>query len=569
MVPAINKKISRGPFNLMETRNIKNFIRENREIVLLICDFYETKHIPTEMTTLKKNLSLFPVANIPMIEYVLSSLCDQKFFNVVLAGNNCEEVIEHVKGTELDEKMNIISFDCDGKSLGDIMRHIDENGLEFDDLLIIYANHYTNYPFRNVVSRHKEDKSFVMTLFLHPNESNSKVSHLYGFRNNEIIFYNKCVNEKHDSEKVRDAIESGGTVEFTASLSSPTIAVVSSAIFPLFTENFDFRTLGDLVGGILGFNAYNFKIMCCRQSDIDVSGGLEHLSVERRNGFYSKEIITLYDYFKFNEDVREGKAVDLLRFKCRNSGDLRNFVQVESNFFFDIPEVEFHEPISNTVIGCDLRFKMDYFIKNSVVGHGCFIGGNIDRCIIWDDVSVEEDFIDHIVFSEGRVIHYNHLEEETDEDEEEDKPKRGTSFFDDVVLYLLSVVGREDLDKVDMDDVVKQITLLRIVRNASDLDLIEAFSMFLVEMIDLNDIDGSTIKSSMFFSVLDGHMEETEKQEMLMDLIIQGLGECPQAAKKDVVFKYGYLLVEDGIISRSVFKRYNSVLKTWASSDSG
>ncbi|KMV65221.1 translation initiation factor 2B subunitepsilon [Encephalitozoon cuniculi EcunIII-L] len=553
----------------METRNIKNFIRENREIVLLICDFYETKHIPTEMTTLKKNLSLFPVANIPMIEYVLSSLCDQKFFNVVLAGNNCEEVIEHVKGTELDEKMNIISFDCDGKSLGDIMRHIDENGLEFDDLLIIYANHYTNYPFRNVVSRHKEDKSFVMTLFLHPNESNSKVSHLYGFRNNEIIFYNKCVNEKHDSEKVRDAIESGGTVEFTASLSSPTIAVVSSAIFPLFTENFDFRTLGDLVGGILGFNAYNFKIMCCRQSDIDVSGGLEHLSVERRNGFYSKEIITLYDYFKFNEDVREGKAVDLLRFKCRNSGDLRNFVQVESNFFFDIPEVEFHEPISNTVIGCDLRFKMDYFIKNSVVGHGCFIGGNIDRCIIWDDVSVEEDFIDHIVFSEGRVIHYNHLEEETDEDEEEDKPKRGTSFFDDVVLYLLSVVGREDLDKVDMDDVVKQITLLRIVRNASDLDLIEAFSMFLVEMIDLNDIDGSTIKSSMFFSVLDGHMEETEKQEMLMDLIIQGLGECPQAAKKDVVFKYGYLLVEDGIISRSVFKRYNSVLKTWASSDSG
>ncbi|CAD25789.2 TRANSLATION INITIATION FACTOR EIF-2B EPSILON SUBUNIT [Encephalitozoon cuniculi GB-M1] len=553
----------------METRNIKNFIRENREIVLLICDFYETKHIPTEMTTLKKNLSLFPVANIPMIEYVLSSLCDQKFFNVVLAGNNCEEVIEHVKGTELDEKMNIISFDCDGKSLGDLMRHIDENGLEFDDLLIIYANHYTNYPFRNVVSRHKEDKSFVMTLFLHPNESNSKVSHLYGFRNNEIIFYNKCVNEKHDSEKVRDAIESGGTVEFTASLSSPTIAVVSSAIFPLFTENFDFRTLGDLVGGILGFNAYNFKIMCCRQSDIDVSGGLEHLSVERRNGFYSKEIITLYDYFKFNEDVREGKAVDLLRFKCRNSGDLRNFVQVESNFFFDIPEVEFHEPISNTVIGCDLRFKMDYFIKNSVVGHGCFIGGNIDRCIIWDDVSVEEDFIDHIVFSEGRVIHYNHLEEETDEDEEEDKPKRGTSFFDDVVLYLLSVVGREDLDKVDMDDVVKQITLLRIVRNASDLDLIEAFSMFLVEMIDLNDIDGSTIKSSMFFSVLDGHMEETEKQEMLMDLIIQGLGECPQAAKKDVVFKYGYLLVEDGIISRSVFKRYNSVLKTWASSDSG
>ncbi|ADM12391.1 translation initiation factor eIF-2B subunit epsilon [Encephalitozoon intestinalis ATCC 50506] len=549
----------------MEIRDIKNFIRENREIILLICDFYETKQIPAEMTSLRKNLSLFPVANIPMIEYILSSLCDQKFFNVVLAGSDCEEVIKHVKKTELGGRMNIISLGCDGKSLGDLMRHIDDNGLEFDDLLVIYANHYTNYPLRSIINRHREDKSFVMTLFLHPNESNSRVSHLYGFRDNEVIFYNKCINEKCNSEKVREAVESDGTIEFTANLSSPTIAVVSSAIFPLFTENFDFKTLGDLVGGILGFNAYNFKIMCCRQGDMmDVNGNIEQLSIERRNRFYSREIVTLYDYFKFNEDVREGKAVDLLRFKCHNSGDFRSFVQVESNFFFDIPDVEFHEPISNTVIGCDLKFKMNHFIKNSVVGHGCFIGGNIDRCIIWDDISVKEDFMDHIVFSEGRVIHYNYLEDEAEEAVfEEKEPRRGTSFFDDVVLYLLSVVEREDLDRVDMDDVVKQITLLRIVRNASSLDLIEAFSMFLVEMIDFNDIDGSTIKASMFFSILDGHMREIEKQEMLMDLIIQGLGECPPDIKMNVVFKYGYLLVEDGIISRSVFKRYNSILKTW------
>lgn len=554
----------------MEIRNIKNFIRENREIVLLICDFYETKHIPVEMTSLKKNLSLFPVANIPMIEYVLSSLWDQKFLNVVLAGNGCSEVLEHVRRTEVGEKMSIVSLDCDGKSLGDLMRDIDDNGFEFDELLVIYANHYTNYLLRNILNRHREDSSLAMTLFLHQNESNSKVSHLYGFRSNEVVFYNRCVNGKYDSEKVRGAVERDGTVEFMANLSSPTIAVVSSAVFPLFTENFDFQTLGDLVGGILAFNAYNLKIMCCRQGDMDVSGDLEHLNLEPRNGFYSREIVTLYDYFKFNEDVREGKAVDLLRFKCSNSGDLLSLVQVESNFFFDTPEMEFHEPISNTVIGCDLKFKMNYFIKDSVVGHGCFIGGNIDRCIIWDDVSIQEDFIDHIVFSEGRVIHHNHLEDEADEHmEKEDVPRRGTSFFDDVVVYLQSVVEKDDLEKVDMDDVVKQITLLRIVRNASDLDLIEAFSMFLVEMIDLDDIDGSTIRASMFFPVLEGHTEEKERQEMLMDLVIQGLGWCPHTVKRNVVFKYGYLLVEDGIISRSVFKRYNSILKAQVSSAAG
>lgn len=536
-------------------RNTKTFIRENKEIVLLICDFYETKQIPSQMTMVKKNLSLFPVANIPMIEYVLSSLCDQKLFSVILAGKDCESVASYVKEIEFAKKMNITSLNCEGSSLGDLMRHIDDNGFEFGSLLVVYANHYTNYPLRSLLDKHKENKSF-MTLFVHPNESNSKVSHLYGFRDEEIVFYDRCVNENHSKKKVLDTIEAQRTVEFVANLSSPTIAAVSSAVFPLFTENFDFGTLGDLVEGVLAFNAYNLKIMCCRQSE-DMTAGVEHLGLKQGSKFYSREIVTLYDYFKFNEDVRGGKAVDLLKFKHNNSEILRNFVQVQGNFFFGAPDVELHEPISNTVIGHDLKFKRKYSIKDSVVGHGCLIEGNIDRCIIWDDLNVRQDFMDHIVFSDGGVVHYNHLEVEA---EEQYEPKKETSFFDDVLSYLWSVVG-EDLYEIDINDVTKQISLLRIVWNASELDLIEAFSMFLVEMIDSNDVEGSMINASMFFPVLYGRTKGKEEQETLMELLVQGLSDSSYDVRRELVLRYGYLLFEDGLVSRSTLKKYSSKLK--------
>lgn len=536
----------------------KTFIRENKEIVLLICDFYETKQIPVEMTDVKKNLSLFPVANIPMIEYILSSFCDQNLLSVILAGKNCEEVALYVKGIEFAKKMNITSLSCEGNSLGDLMRHIDDSGFEFGSLLIIYANHYTNYPLRNVLAKHGESKDFVMTLFLHPNESNSRVSHLYGLKDGEVVFYDRCVNEKHDRRRVMDTVEAQKTVEFTANLSSPTIAAVSSAIFPLFTENFDFATLGDLVEGILAFNAYSLKIMCCRQFGEDLASGVECLSLKREPKFYSKEIVTLYDYFKFNEDVRGGKAIDLFRFKYHNSEVLKGFTQVESNFFFDVPGVELHEPITNTVIGHDLKFKKRHFIKDSIVGHGCYIGGNISRCIIWDDVRVQQDFMDHIVYSEGRVIHYNHLEVEA---EEEHEIRKETSFFDDVLLYLWSVAEEKSPCGADMNDVIKQISLLRIVWNASELDLVEAFSMFLVEMVDLEDIEGSTINASAFFPILYGHTNEKEEQELLMDMLFQGFDSSPLSTKRDVIYRYGYLLVEDRLISRSTFRNYNAKLK--------
>lgn len=537
-------------------RNTRTFIRENKEIVLLICDFYETRQIPVEMTETRKNLSLFPVANIPMVEYILSSLYDQQLFSVILGGRSCEAVASYVRTTEFAKKMNITSLSCEGETLGDMMRHIDNHGFEFGSLLIMYANHFTNYPLRSVLDRHGENKNCLMTLFLHLTESNSRVSHLYGFRGNDVVYYDRCINEKYNQKRLIETVEAEKTVDFVANLSSPTVAAVSSAVFPLFTENFDFGTLGNLVEGILAFNAYSHRIMCCRQAD-DVLGSVGGMGVKPGCRFYSREIVTLYDYFRFNEDVRGGRAINLLGLKHHNSESLKDFVQVESNFFFEAPDAEQQKPISNTVIGCDLRLEKQSSIRDSVVGHGCLIEGNISRCIIWDDVSVQEDFMDHIVFSKGRV-HYNHLEIEI---EEECEARKETSFFEDVSSYLWSVAGQEDTCEMDMDDIVKQISLLRIVWNASELDLIEAFSMFLVEMVDVNDVEGSTINASLFFPVLYGHTNDSEEQETLMDLLVQGFEEASQDVRKDVVSRYGYLLVEDGLISRSTFKRCSLQLR--------
>lgn len=544
----------------------KNFVRLNSNIVLLVCDFYETRQIPTEMTNKKDNLTLFPVANIPLIEYILKSLHEQKLVNVIVTGKSIKAVEEHIKTQEVFEKMNLAFMDVDGANLGDVLRNMNDLDYDIQDLLVMYANHYTNFNLNHLFEKHRRS-SFLMTLFLHQANSNSKINHFYGTKEDEIVFYEKCINGKYNINHLKEALETQKTVDFKFNLSSPTIGVISSDVLSLFGENFDYTSLGDLLEGLLAFNPFNHKVGVIEEGGDELIDSFLRMNCNNTN-WYSREIITLYDYYKFNEDVKSGRFVDISKYKLRVDGEMKRLTHYAGNYFYDIPEGYTNEllisndstqdKVQNTVLGSNNRFKNDFRLNDCFVGSGCTISGNISKCIVWDDIDVSQDLSGYIVFSEDRKIPFNHLEIEIEMEEE---TKATSNFFDDLVGYLKECVDDVQIERLEIEEVVKQVNMLRIIWNASDLDLIEAFAVFLTDIVSPDDVEDSAINASFFFPVLEGSVNTTAKQENLLVNIYNQIRDKSPDFRKRVFCIYGYQLFEDGVISRPVFKEYNMLVK--------
>ncbi|WUR04153.1 translation initiation factor eIF-2B subunit epsilon (EIF2B5) [Vairimorpha necatrix] len=513
-------------------KNIRNFIRNNDNIVLLVVDYYETKQIPIEMTNITENLALFPVANIPLIDYIIKSLLSKNLQNFIICGLQIKKIEEHLKSIYKDQ-INFISID-NQKNLGDIFRFLHESVYDLKDLLVVYANHYTNIDCKLIFEEHKQNDNLV-TFFVHENFSNSQINHFYGTKDKKIVFYEKCINDKINFNRVKETIEKYENIDFNYKGSSPNLAVISPKVFQIFSDNFDFSCLSDFLESILAFNPFDLKI-----------GFFEYFNLlPSFTPVYSREILTLFDYYRFNEDNIKLQIEDISQFSQNI-----NLLKSDNNYFFESPE---GFSIENVVLGYNNKLEDDFYIKDSSVGNRCVISGNIKKCIIWDDISITEDLEENIVFGTGHKFDVHYLEIEVDIEEPDIKKN---NFFEDINDYL------NDLDiNSDIDNMLRQISLIKIVWNASNLDFIEAFVIFLINLIDEEDMEMSTINASVFFPLLQGNINSTEDQEELLLIMYNLTLDQDIEYRKQVLFRFGYLFIEDGIINKNVLKKYTKMIK--------
>ena len=115
--------------------------------------------------------------------------------------------------------------------------------------------------------------------------------------------------------------------------------------------------------------------------------------------------------------------------------------------------------------------------------------------------------------------------------------------------------------ETDMDEVLRQVSLLRISWNASNLDLIEAFGMFLCQTYDADDFESIIIKTSCFFPIIHGITDDPNAQDLLLTSLNDHLKEEDIKRKKEFVIRYGFIFLEDGLISRSVIKKYRHLMR--------
>lgn len=532
----------------------KDYLYERDRIVLLVCDFYQTVQIPSSIFEVKDNMALFPVANVPLIDYTLTNLLDQNFRNVIIAGTNIDNIVNHVKTTKFIDHMNIRIFKSSGSSLGDMFREMYECGFEFWDLVVMFANHYTNIPLAKLIKKHRKINNAMMTLFTHDAETNDITSHVYATIKGNLCYYEKTETEKIDGSGILEFVSEDEDVEITTSSSGPTVAVVSSMVFSIFANNFDYATFEDFIVGVLASGIYDFKfqivtqdnlrnkcaccvdkVNCCGDPDIFIESDFENAGA---SSYYSREIVTLLDYYRINDDVlRLSSSVFRM---TRTPNYLRGHIDNMHN------------------------------VENSVIGERSSIKGNLKNCIVWDNCHVAEDLCDYIIFTDGTMFDVFHLEvgesqhvKDDETSESKKKLSKNETFFDDITEYFISVLDNPNYDQVDLNNVNKQISLMRIVWNASKNELIEAFAFFFIEYVDPKNMEETILKTTTFFAILAETVNTPKDQELLMENMRWNLQEVSDSKMKaEIFFNFGYLFVESNIVEKSLIKKYTKLYKS-------
>ena len=553
----------------------REYVYSSKHVAFLVCDYYETNQIPQELFEIKDNLALFPIVNMPLIELILTNFVNQKFKNVVLVGSNLTSVLKHLEKTDFPRLLNLRIYSSEASSLGDVFREMFQLGFEFDNILIMYANHYTNIPLYKLLKYHSTCRNNLMTVYTYAYDTNDTNAHIYAYTGNDIIYYDKITSGRIIAPEILEAVHKNKSVEVAYWHSSPTVAVVSKDVFLVYNENYDYHTLGDMLSGMLAAGIFDckFKLMtdkdmipqALRKPNLNPTICERHLQKKGRFGerlkdqsrektgnskekpnqvigenastaqkhklkekrYYSKEIITLFDYFKFNRDVGEDPSL------------------------INIPH-------STQFIKSGIH--NGYKIENSVLGDDIHIGGDILDCIVWENCTVNKDCNNLILFSNNVHLNVFHLEAENEIEEvvgdEETKPE-GESFFDDVNSFLHSRVTTAKVYDSDMQSVHKQVSLLRIIWNATHEEVIESFAYFLIDSVDESDLEESLSRASLFFDVFAVYITSCEDQELFVNSLYDNSSSLSSKIKASIFFNYGYLLVQSGVVKKSVVKKYS------------
>ncbi|EPR79907.1 Translation initiation factor eif-2b epsilon subunit, partial [Spraguea lophii 42_110] len=522
--------------------------------------------------------------NIPLIEYILESLYVSDLLDIIIVGGErIRSVLEYIKNTKYSTLLNIEHLNIEVRSFGDIIREMDCLNFEIENFIVIFANNFTTFDLRKILKKHKEYrkkmKNVIMTTYLFRRQK-SKLYRLYGMKDKEIVYYKYTSDKEGFDDTLLDVVNKYGEIEMNADLSAHGFIVITKEVFSLFRDNFDYQTLDDMIEGLLLFNPYSYKIMAFvpeekRKADKleeqlkriklnndknNIHEESEDIEEESEDFFFATSLTSLKDYFFINDEFKRRYAVphspSTFKIELGIGNDIQRFVY---GYYF----ADELEGISESIVGRNSKIEEDIPVRSSFISDGCEVKASLNDCIIWDGVSVTENLTDCLVISNNAdgIIQISLCDEEPTDSESQDEPKNKESFYSDVLDYLISTIEPLLNNNLPIETIVQQVNLFRIMWNASNYDLLEVFAIFLVEILDHLDFDNSTITGSLFFPVISGTTKEIESQEFLLENINENLAGKSKEFRENIVGMYGFLLLEDGYISRRTLRKCLRLIK--------
>ncbi|ODN02249.1 Translation initiation factor eIF-2B subunit epsilon [Orchesella cincta] len=335
--------------------------------------------------------SLMHLGNRKLIDYALEALTVSGVQEIYIfcstgtkGGDALKAHIKDSKWSDLTVKIQVIcSEDC--QSLGDALRELDAKGTIRNDFILMSTGVITNKGLKPWLEMHratmKSDKGAVMTLVHRvvpeghrSRSSNSRTSVVVDASTRKILAYNERVPEKRikvplasikeEMEVYLDTVDSG-------------IAICSSSVLPLFTDNFDFANMVDFIKGIL----MNEEIMG------------NTIYVHRLEKGYANKITDFDTYLGISNDIMERWTYPLVPDMPFGSNPDDSIYSMNFNFVYKVTDVECARNAMigpNVIIGSKSKLNEGVQISKSSIGNNCVIGKNvfIEHCQIGNNVKI-------------------------------------------------------------------------------------------------------------------------------------------------------------------------------------
>lgn len=321
---------------------------------------------------------LVPLVNKPLLYYTLDLLDSSGIVDVVLfcSSGSADRIRAFVRDTRF-HRLNVVYTSSDTcRSFGDVLRHLDACALIRNDFVLLWGNVVGELPLLSLVDRFKDlrqkrDRGAVMTLVYQQGDSDTGQTLVLDSQTGRVLYHNKS-GRKIDLplELVIDS-----TVQIRRDLSETNVAICSTAVPPLFADNFDFQTKDDFVKGLL----INEEILNST------------LYVHVVDDGYVNEVFDWPSYQKVTHDIlhrwsypQVPEIIDKYSFRHGNV------------YFGDNVKLALTCQVGNdTVIASGSNLGSKTHILKSVIGKNCTIGNNVtvEHSYLFDGVKVNDNSV--------------------------------------------------------------------------------------------------------------------------------------------------------------------------------
>ncbi|KAI8873943.1 nucleotide-diphospho-sugar transferase [Ramicandelaber brevisporus] len=382
---------------------------ENERITqaVIIADSFDERFPPLTETTPR---CLMPLCNLPLIEYTFELLSTAGIKEALIYCNSHSQKIEKYiassKWARPNSPIKISVRRIHAKSVGDVLRAVDDGGSILGDFVLMSADVVANISLRELIDAHfirkRADKTLMMTMGLR--EANSAHSTRgYGEDTLAVIDVSsgQCLQyeqrphwppQKRFSVNAEEVFRGRGAVQVRSDLIDCRIDICTIKVPSLFTENFDWQDLRtDFMPGVLGSDLIEETIYC-------------HVMAEG----YAARVRGTQTYDAISRDVIARRTFPIVPDSNFAPGDTyrhtRGNVYTEQN----VVMLRHSHVGPNVIIGADSVIGDNTFITNSVIGKRCTIGNGvrIDGAYLWDDAVVEDGCVikQSIVGAGARIL---------------------------------------------------------------------------------------------------------------------------------------------------------------------